>query len=51
MTPDPDRLAHGGAISRRSLLKIIAAVGGVSALGISAGCATPTGLPGPGTVP
>jgi peptide/nickel transport system substrate-binding protein len=50
MTPDPDRLARGGAVSRRSLLKIIAAVGGASALGISAGCATPTGLPGPGTL-
>ena len=45
MTPDPDRLARGGAVSRRSLLKIIAAVGG-SALGIS-GCATRPDCPVP----
>src|SRR5215207_7568511 len=48
VTPHP--YPAGGTLSRRGLLKLLAAVGGVSALGVAAGCATPTGLPGPGTL-
>jgi peptide/nickel transport system substrate-binding protein len=50
MTPSIDRFPAADALSRRSLLKLFAAVGGAGAVGVSAGCATPTGLPGPGTL-
>jgi peptide/nickel transport system substrate-binding protein len=40
-----------GTISRRTLLRLAAALGGAGALGVSVtGCATPTGLPGPETL-
>src|SRR3712207_4644273 len=44
------RAGLGGSpvLSRRRLLQLAALVGGGTALGLS-GCATPTGLPGPGT--
>jgi peptide/nickel transport system substrate-binding protein len=41
----------GGAYSRRSILKFALALGAGSALGgVTTACATPTGLPGPGTL-
>jgi len=50
MTPSFDLGPRPETLSRRSLLKLLAAVGGAGAVGVSAGCATPTGLPGPGTL-
>ncbi|HEY8718160.1 ABC transporter substrate-binding protein [Pengzhenrongella sp.] len=38
------------SLSRRSLLRWAAAAGGVATIGSLAGCATPTGLPGPDTM-
>jgi peptide/nickel transport system substrate-binding protein len=47
---DPPPL-FGGAYSRRSVLKFALALGAGSALsGLTTACATPTGLPGPGTL-
>lgn len=48
-TPHPGLLLP--SVSRRTLLRATLAVGGTAALGsLVAGCATPTGLPGPGTL-
>jgi peptide/nickel transport system substrate-binding protein len=50
MTPRFDRALRSGTLSRRNFLRLSAALGGAGALGLTAGCATPTGLPGPGTL-
>jgi len=50
MTPSLDFVSRPETLSRRSLLKLLVAVGGAGAVGGTAGCATPTGLPGPGTL-
>jgi peptide/nickel transport system substrate-binding protein len=48
MTQQFNPVLQPGTVSRRTLLQMTAFLGGVGAVGVSAaGCATPTGLPGP----